>query len=297
MELRNLISFMQVAELNSFTKAARVLGYSQSTVSFQIKQLEEELGCLLFERVNHTITLTERGVELLEFAHRVNELTEEFNQNISSGRGLNANIHILTPDSVCEDMMMANYMTFHREHPGISLKFTSADTLDMFRMLDQNEADLMLTLDKHIYKRDYVIAKEEPVGMHFVTGKGSVYDTGREMTLRELSELPFLLTEKNAGYRRSLDAALAERSLEIIPILEMDRTDIIAEMLAEGAGVSFLPDFVTRRGVREGRLVYLEVPEVKFDIWKQLIYHKNKWLSRALISLIEFIKEHEFGET
>ena len=61
MELRNLITFTHVADLGSFTKAAEVLGYSQSTISFQIKQLEEELGCLLFERINHTITLTARG--------------------------------------------------------------------------------------------------------------------------------------------------------------------------------------------------------------------------------------------
>ena len=294
MELRNLISFIQVAELNSFTRAARALGYSQSTVSFQIKQLEDELGCLLFERVNHTITLTEKGAELLAFAHRISTMTEEFNQNISTADEPSARIHILAPDSVCEDMMLANYMSFNKEHPAISLKFTSVDTLEMFRMLDRNEADLMLTLDRHIYKRDYVIAKEEPVRMNFVTGKGSKYDTGMPMTLEELSEFPFLLTEKNAGYRRSLDAALAERSLEILPVLEMDRTDVITEMLARGAGVSFLPEFVTRRGVKEGRLVYIDVPEVQFDIWKQLIYHKNKWLSRALISLIEFIKKHEF---
>ena len=65
MEIRNLITFVQVAELNSFTKAAKALGYSQSTISFQIKQLETELDCLLFERINHTISLTEKGRELL----------------------------------------------------------------------------------------------------------------------------------------------------------------------------------------------------------------------------------------
>ncbi|MBR3692971.1 MAG: LysR family transcriptional regulator, partial [Erysipelotrichales bacterium] len=52
MEIKNLISFLHVAELNSFTKAAHRLGYSQSTISFQIKQLEDELDCLLFERIN-----------------------------------------------------------------------------------------------------------------------------------------------------------------------------------------------------------------------------------------------------
>ena len=55
MELRNLITFIHVAELGTFTKAAEQLDYSQSTISFQIKQLEDELGCLLFERINHTI--------------------------------------------------------------------------------------------------------------------------------------------------------------------------------------------------------------------------------------------------
>ena len=80
MEIRNLITFVHVAELNSFTKAAKLLGYSQSTISFQIKQLETELNCLLFERINHTITLTEKGREVLEYAQKVSHLTEEFKQ-------------------------------------------------------------------------------------------------------------------------------------------------------------------------------------------------------------------------
>jgi DNA-binding transcriptional LysR family regulator len=78
MELRNLITFIHVAELGSFTQAGERLGYSQSTVSFQIKQLEQELGCLLFERINHTVTLTERGHDLVSYAHRVCALTDEF---------------------------------------------------------------------------------------------------------------------------------------------------------------------------------------------------------------------------
>ena len=80
MELRNLITFTNVAEQGSFTKAAELLGYSQSTVSFQIKQLEEELDCLLFERINHTITLTERGQELVVYAHKILALEEEFKE-------------------------------------------------------------------------------------------------------------------------------------------------------------------------------------------------------------------------
>ena len=61
MELKNIDTFIQVAELCSFTKAAEKLGYSQSTVSFQIKQLEASLNVQLFERINHTVTLTDKG--------------------------------------------------------------------------------------------------------------------------------------------------------------------------------------------------------------------------------------------
>lgn len=295
MEIRNLTTFIHVAELNSFTRAAETLGYSQSTVSFQIRQLEEELGCRLFDRINHSISLTDRGYELLEYAQRICRLTDEFNQNLNSEKPLSACLHILAPNSVCEEMMRTNYLDFYSKHPGISLRFTSADTDDMLQMLERNEGDVMLALDTHTYRHDCIIAKEEPVGMHFVTGAGSEFAQKRTLTLKEIAKYPFILTEKNAGYRRPLDRLFAKYSLEISPILEMERTDIIASVLEGGIGVSYLPDFVTRNAVEDGRLCYLDVPDAKIDIWKQLIYHKNKWISRALSALIDYIKEKEFS--
>lgn len=95
MELRNLTTFIHVVELGSFTKAAEQLGYSQSTISFQIKQLEEELGCLLFERINHTITLTERGRELVSYAHRVRALTDEFKESLNKEEQLIINLNFV----------------------------------------------------------------------------------------------------------------------------------------------------------------------------------------------------------
>ncbi|MBQ9802359.1 MAG: LysR family transcriptional regulator [Clostridia bacterium] len=294
MEIRNLITFVRVAELNSFTKAAEVLDYSQSTVSFQIKQLENELGCLLFERINHSITITERGKELLEYAKEICRLSDEFTERQMAPRAPKGFIHVVTPDSICEDMMLANYADFHKSYPDISLKFTTADTATMFHMLDHNEADLMLTLDSHVYHSDYIIAKEEHVDMHFVTGSSSPYATAQPLSLSQIANYPFLLTERGMGYRRAFDMAMARASLEVLPALELGRTDIITNVLEHGIGVSFLPDFVTQKRVQAGTLTYLNVTDVQVDIWKQLIYHKNKWVSRALHTLINYIKAHEF---
>ena len=160
MELRNLVTFINVAELGSFTKAADLLGYSQSTVSFQIKQLEDELGCLLFERINHTITLTERGRELISYAHQICALEEEFKENLKEDKTFSGHIHVVTPDSVCEEMLTAHYLDFHRKYPDISIRFTTGDSGVMLEMLDHNEADVIMTLDHRLYNKDYIIAKE-----------------------------------------------------------------------------------------------------------------------------------------
>ena len=295
MEIRNLMTFVHVAEMGSFTKAAEVLGYSQSTVSFQIKQLESEFDCLLFERINHTISLTEEGKELLEYAHNMNALTASFMEKINSRKQFSGSIHFVGPDSICEDMLLTNYFDFHRKYPNIDLKFTNADTSVMFAMLDSNEADAIITLDTHVYQKDYVIAKEELIEMHFVANPKSPFVGKQNLSIHDIADQPFILTEKNMGYRRSFDRELAKKSLDISPVLEVGRTDIITKLLQENeACISYLPCFATEEKVKDGKLVYLDIRDMQSDIWKQLIYHKNKWLSAPLKAFLEYVKEHEF---
>lgn len=296
MELRNLITFTHVAELGSFTKAAELLGYSQSTVSFQIKQLEDELGCLLFERINHTTTLTERGRELVSYAHQIRALTNEFKDNLAKDDELTGHINVVAPDSVCDEMINSHYIDFHDNYPSISIKFTTADTTVMFDMLDHNEADVIITLDNHSYNKDYIIAKEQRLSMHFVARADSKFAGIKNLSIRDIINDPFILTEYGQGYRRVFDKELAKRSLEITPVLEIGRTDIITSVVAESNMLSYLPDFVTNDLIESGKLCYLDVKDIDIEIWKQLIYHKNKWISKSLKVFIDYVKEKEFSD-
>ena len=293
MELRNLITFIHVAELGSFTKAAEQLGYSQSTISFQIKQLEDELDCLLFERINHTITLTEQGHELVSYAHQVRALTEDFKETLAK-EDLRGHLHIVTPDSVCEEMISAHYADFYRKYPSIFIRFSTGDSSNMLHMLDRNEADVIITLDHHLYNKDYVVAKEQKIPMHFVASSESKFAHCKGLSIKDIIGEPFVLTEYGQGYRRVFDRELAKKSLEITPVLEIGRTDIITSVIMENDMISFLPDFVTDEFITEGKLCHLDVVDMNIDIWKQLIYHKNKWLSKSMKTFIEYIKTHEF---
>ena len=295
MELRNLITFINVAELGSFTRSAEQLGYSQSTISFQIKQLEDELGCLLFDRINHTITLTERGHELLSYAHQIRALTDDFKESLLKEEACSGHIHIVTPDSVCEEMLYSHYIDFHSKYPNISIKFTTADTTAMFDMLDHNEADAIITLDSHSYRKDYVIAKEEPLSMHFVANASSPFAGKRDIKMKDLIHEPFILTEYGQGYRRVFDKELAKKSLEIFPVLEIGRTDLITNILTKSNMISYLPDFVTQELIEAGVLCYLDVRDMNVEIWKQLIYHKNKWMSKSLKVFLDYISANAFS--
>lgn len=295
MELRNLITFIHVAEMGSFTKAAEQLGYSQSTISFQIKQLEEEIGCLLFERINHTVTLTERGYELISYAHQVLTLTDNFKESLTKEEDYSGHIHVVTPDSVCEKMISAHYKDFHNKYPFISIRFSTGDTSDMLDMIDHNKADVIITLDQRLFNKDHVIAKEQQLPMHFVASSKSKYANVKGLSIKDIASEPFVLTEHGQGYRRVLDRELAKRSIEFTPVLEIGRTDIITSVLVENNMISYLPDFVTENLIASGKLCYLDVCDMNIDVWKQLIYHKNKWISKSMKLFIDYIKEHEFS--
>lgn len=291
MELKNLDTFIQVAELSSFTKAADKLGYSQSTVSFQIKQLEIELGAQLFERINHTVSLTERGKEVLMYAHQISKLTRDMEKTATSDQEINGHIRIAMADSLCSWLMKENFRTFHKDYPGITLKIIAASTEEMFRLLNQNEVDLVYTLDNHIYDKNYIIQSEKQMQAHFVTSKA--YAEKQIRTLEEIVTHPFILTEKRMSYRRLMDEKLASMSLAIEPMLEIGNTDLICNLIEQDMGISFLPDYVTEKAVEEAKMIRLHIDGFEIDIWKQLLYHKDKWVSPEMQIVMDHLSQIE----
>lgn len=296
MDLKNLVTFIHVAELNSFTKAGQRLGFSQSTVSFQIRQLEEELGTQLFERINHTVALTERGREALKYAHQITKLTQELGEAAKNKTKAAGKVRLATADSLCDSLLSKDFDRFRKRYPEISLEIITAGTEEMFRLLNQNQVDAVLTLDKHIYHTEYVIAREERVSVHFVAPPNHPFCGKKKTELRELARQPFILTEKGMSYRRIMDEKLAGISLEIQPVLETGSAELICSLVSQGAGLSFLPDYVTEKAQKEGKVCYLDTEEFDADVWKQLIYHRDKWISPQMESVLSYCSEREFSQ-
>ena len=292
MDMKNINTFIYTAELGSFTKAAELLGYSQSTVSFQIRQLEEELGTVLFERINRTVTLTDRGKEILRYAHRMKQLAGEMQEMVQPKQEVRGHLRIAMSDSLCEEIAEKLFVLLQRKYPEVTMKIVIAGTDEMFRLLNQNQVDFVYTLDRHIYNSDYVIVTESQEAVHFVTGYQNSLNGKKQILLQELICQPFILTEKEMSYRRMLSEYLASRSLEIQPVFEVGNTELICRMLEKNASaISLLPDYVTEKAVQEKRLVRLDVKDFQLAIWKQLLYHRDKWISPQMQAFMNVIKE------
>lgn len=286
MDIKNLNTFIHVAELGSFSKAGERLGYSQPTISVQIRQLEQELGAVLFDRVGHAVRLTEKGQEALRYAQNILRLSQEM---VQENRDAVVTIRLATADSLCIPLLQREFSSLRQQYPNIRLNLTTAGTGDLFRKLDHNEVDLVCTLDSHIYNTNYVIASEERVGVHFVTAADHPLAKLPILDKQILLEQDFLLTEQGMSYRRLLDEWMAKDSLQIQPVLESGSTDLLCRLVEQGAGVSFLPDYVTEGSVKRGNIVRLGAEDFRPELWVQLLYHRNKWVSRSMQAVIDHL--------
>lgn len=287
MDFRALRTFVQVAEVGSFTKAAEKLGYSQPTISFQIKQLETDLQVKLFERIGHNVQLTDSGRHALSYAQSICRLSDEMIQGTGGKWEAQGQIHLGMPDSLCSKLVVQNFPEFRQKYPHMSVIVHTADTQQLYGMLDRNELDIVCTLDSHLSKLSYVIAHEKKIRADFVCSCNHPLAAEKHVTLGQLLQEPFLLTEKGMSYRRIMDEQLARQSLEIKPVLELGSTDLILQMVKKNVGLSFLPDFVTEQAVQEHSIVRLPVEGCSTELWLQLLYHRDKWMSYAMEAAIE----------
>lgn len=286
MDIKNLNTFIHVAELGSFSRAGELLGYSQPTVSMQIRQLEQELGAKLFDRVGHVVRLTQKGRDTLHYAQEILRLSQQLSQDVTEASEKTTVIRLATADSLCAPLLTREFSSLRQQYPSICLKLTTAGTGELFRLLDHNEVDLVCTLDNHIYNNNYVIAAEERVGVHFVVSARHPLAKAKLLTKEDLLCQDFLLTERGMSYRRLLDDWMARDSLQIQPVLEAGSADLILHLVEQGAGMSFLPDYVTAAAAARGTVVRLDAEDFRPELWKQLLYHRNKWLSRPMQAVI-----------
>lgn len=291
MELRTVNTFLHIAELHSFSRAARELGYSQSAVSSQIAQLEAELGTPLFDRVGKTVRLTDAGQTFQGYARALLTTAQQAKTALQPARQVRGTLRIALADSVCSTFLPDLLLQYHALCPGVELVLRTSTADQMLQMLGTNEVDLAYTLDKPILQPSLVSASNALEPVCFVAPPEHPLARQAEVSLEELSQQEFLLTERGMSYRDALDQCMDDHHLSVHPYIELGSAAMLCEMVERGMGLSFLPEYIVRPALASGRLARLNVPACQITMHRQLFYHRDKWLTPQMKQFIELVQQ------
>ena len=249
MDLRSLNIFLEAAELGSFTRTGEKLGYSQPTISFQIKLLEKELGVQLFDRIGHTVSLTDAGRNLLPYAQQICHLSEEMLSGGTAQGEPDGILRLGIPDSLCGTLIAAHFRQFSQTYPKISLHLATGDTGQLLDYLDHNEVDMICTIDERVYNTNYVIADEEEIGVHFVASPQNPLAGRGTVSLAELVTQPCLLTDISL---RAASAAFSAERMAASPARYSETASSASPMLSisgnsSASKVTGMPPFMAVR--------------------------------------------------
>ena len=236
MELRNINTFLHIAELHSFSRTARQLGYSQSAVSSQIAQLEAELGAPLFDRVGKTVRLTDAGQTFLGYARTCCHGPAGA-AALQPARQISGSLRIALADSVCSTFLPGLLKRYHALCPQVELVLCTATADGMLQMLGTNQIDLAYTLDQPLLQPNLVLAADVPEPVCFIAPSAHPLAGQEVVTLEELPRQEFLLTERGMSYRDALDQCLAARACHP-PYLELGSAALLCQMVEQGMGLS-----------------------------------------------------------
>ena len=290
MEFRQLQTFVTITHAESFSRAAELLGYSQSAVTVQIRLLEEELQVRLFDRMGKKTVLTAQGRQLLEYANRIIQEVNQAKSAIVQDTELSEPLHVGTLESLCFSKLPPLLGYFRSNYPKVPVKVTTATPKELIAMMEKNQLDLIYFLDRPRYNNNWNKELEVREPIVFVTSPESPLASRKGLRLVEILDEPFFLTEKNENYRRELDQYLESRDRVITPFLEASNTEFIIQMIRRNRGVSFLPYFAVQESVRAGQLAVLDVTDFGVAMYRQIFYHMNKWMTREMREFIRLAK-------
>ena len=282
MELRNLRTFITICETGSFSKAAERLGYTQSTVTAQMKQLEEELGTELFDRSGKRFDISEKGRSLLPYANRLITTEQEARDVVSDTETVSGALRIGVIESVGTYVLPGILKTFMKQYPQVDIHVWTATTREIMTMLDQNRLDMILTLDEKVIKDNWACLFEKSDDIVFLCSREHKFANKKDISLGDVLEENIILTEPECNYRVTFERICNTSDHRITSNLDIGCTKTILDFTEDDLGITFLPQVTAANRLRAGTLSSFSVKGAHMSMLIQLIRRTDKYYSPAM---------------
>lgn len=292
MDIRHFKTFKSIIEEGNFSNAAMKLGYTQSTVTSQIQQLEQELSIKLFEKIGRNMVLTTLGKELIPYANELLDTVKKIESIGKSGDKITGELKIAVAESLMSYKLQNVLSLFKEKAPNVKLSIISLNCFVIKNILSKGDVDIGLMYDVGGQNDSLTTIPLADFSLALVCSP--LLEQNKLDLCKPNQEIgtSLIINEAESIYRKILESYFHDNNILLNNTIELWSIEAIKKCVASNLGISFLPRFTVEEELENGKLKELRVGCSDTTITAICAYHKNKWINPAMSLFMQLVREN-----
>jgi DNA-binding transcriptional LysR family regulator len=286
MDLDQLETFLEVARLCSFSRAAEKRFRTQPAISSQIRALEEEVGAKLLDRSGGRVSITVSGTIFQKWAEETLDSRKAVLTAIAEAERVpRGEIVVGANEGTCLHILPEVFAEFKKQYPTVAVGIKRADYARILESVVDNSVDFgVVSLPVTDNRLTVVLIHRDELVI--ITPPRHILAKLKTATIGDVARFP-LLVPKAGHTRDALESLFYERKLRPQYSMELDSSELLKRFVAADVGVGFIARSNVQEDVLAGTLAVIDIADVQIRRDLALVFRKDKALSRAALAFIE----------
>jgi len=291
MQIESLKVFCDLAETESFTKAAHINGVTQSAVSQQISSLERQFKSLLIERSKKKFRLTREGQVLYDYSKQIIQTFDALHHRLQEIKDIiSGTIRVSTIYSIGLHDLPPYIKKFLKDYPTVHVHVEYRRANQVYEDVISNVVDIgLVAYPTKDAKVEIVPIRKD--SMVLICHPQHPYAKLKSIKLKQIAGQKFIAFEPDIPTRKALDKVLRESGIEVQNVMEFDNIETVKRAVEIDAGISIVPLATVSQEVSKQTLVAVSIDQPDFYRPLAAIFKKNKVLSPAMKQFIAIVKD------
>ena len=291
MQIESLKVFCDLAETESFTKAAQIYAVTQSAVSQQISSLERTFKSLLIERSKKKFRLTREGQVLYDYSKQIIQTYESLHSKLQDLKDIiSGTIRVATIYSIGLHDLPPYIKKFMKSYPTVNVHVEYRRANQVYEDVMSNIVDMgLVAYPQKDSKLEIIPLRKEPLVL--ICHPQHPFAKQKNLKLKALSGQKIIGFEPDIPTRKALDKIFREYGVEAKLVMEFDNVETVKRAVEIDAGISIVPIGTVTQEINKNTLAAVEIEDGEFFRPLAAIYKKNKVLSPAMKQFLSILKD------
>ncbi|MDA8736420.1 MAG: LysR family transcriptional regulator [Opitutae bacterium] len=295
MHVENFKIFSDLVESESFSRAAKLNGITQSAVSQQLRAMEKHFNILIVDRSQKQFRLTREGQKLYESAKEILYLYDKLNSELQEMKKvISGTIHISTVYSIGLHELPPYVKVFLAKFPEVNIRVEYRRANMVYEDILTNSIDLGLIAYPQKHKQLEVLPFHDDVLVLVVSPEHPFADR-KSVDIQDVAGQKFIGFEPDIPTRKATDAIFKEENIEAEPVMEFDNVETVKRAVEINAGIAILPQTTVVREEAQGLLKILKFKNKTYKRPLALIHRKGRVLTPAIKKLIDLLTSKDLN--